>query len=125
MKMVFFIIKGKQKFLQVKENGIHAIRDGKIELVAILWSFPDVVRSGTGMEETYQLTSALKASYRMETCHVNYGCQVFRRFYRGLYRTCRTRRFGRWSIGKLRDRDMIEVRVDTGGSSRSCSFLRY
>ncbi|MBO1005073.1 YjhG/YagF family D-xylonate dehydratase [Pseudogracilibacillus auburnensis] len=107
-----FYHKGKAKVFTSERDGIRAIRQGKVEQGDIM-----VVSGcgplGTGMEETYQLTSALK--------HLSYGKHVTlitdARFSGVSTGACighvGPEGLADGPIGKLRDGDVIEVKVDT------------
>lgn len=103
-------------------QAIAAIKRGEIErgdIMVVIGGGP----SGTGMEETYQLTSALK--------HLSWGKTVSlitdARFSGVSTGAC----FGHVApealaggpIGKLRDHDLIEIVVDRGGLTGSVNFI--
>nr|WP_144921061.1 YjhG/YagF family D-xylonate dehydratase [Paenibacillus bovis] len=107
-----FYHKGKAKVFTSERDGIEAIRQGRINAGDIM-----VVSGcgplGTGMEETYQLTSALK--------HLSFGKHVTlitdARFSGVSTGACighvGPEGLADGPIGKLRDGDIIEVKVDT------------
>src|SRR5690606_9879059 len=108
---IFYHI-GKAKVFTSERDGIEAIRQGRINAGDIM-----VVSGcgplGTGMEETYQLTSALK--------HLSFGKHVTlitdARFSGVSTGACighvGPEGLADGPIGKLRDGDIIEVKVDT------------
>ncbi|MFC5464425.1 YjhG/YagF family D-xylonate dehydratase [Lederbergia graminis] len=107
-----FYHKGMAKVFTSERDGIEAIRQGRINAGDIM-----VVSGcgplGTGMEETYQLTSALK--------HLSFGKHVTlitdARFSGVSTGACighvGPEGLADGPIGKLRDGDIIEVKVDT------------
>lgn len=107
-----FYHKGKAKVFTSESDAITAIKQGKIQAGDVM-----VVSGcgplGTGMEETYQLTSALK--------HLSFGKHVTlitdARFSGVSTGACighvGPEGLADGPIGKLRDGDIIEVKVDT------------
>lgn len=113
---------GRAKVFTREKDAIQAIKAGGIEagdIIALIGRGP----SGTGMEETYQLTSALK--------HISYGKYVTlitdARFSGVSTGACLghigPEALADGPIGKLRDGDWIEVVVDTRQLTGSIHFL--
>jgi len=103
---------GRAKVFTTERNAIRAIKTGGIaagDILALIGRGP----SGTGMEETYQLTSALK--------HLSFGRQVSlltdARFSGVSTGACighiGPEALAGGPIGKLRDGDWIDIRIDT------------
>ncbi|CAM3655337.1 YjhG/YagF family D-xylonate dehydratase [Marinicrinis lubricantis] len=102
---------GRAKVFTTERSAIHAIKNGGIkagDVMVLIGRGP----SGTGMEETYQLTSALK--------HLSFGNRVTlltdARFSGVSTGACighiGPEALAGGPIGKLRDGDWIEVRID-------------
>ncbi|MFC0469555.1 YjhG/YagF family D-xylonate dehydratase [Halalkalibacter kiskunsagensis] len=113
---------GSVKVFTTEKDAIYAIKSGMIEkgdIMAVIGRGP----SGTGMEETYQLTSALK--------HLSYGKHISlitdARFSGVSTGAC----FGHIGpealaggpIGKLRDDDVVELIVDRKTLTGSMNFV--
>lgn len=103
---------GRVKVFTAEKDAIRSIKDGKVQagdILAIIGRGP----SGTGMEETYQLTSALK--------HLPYGKYVTlitdARFSGVSTGACighmGPEALAGGPLGKLRDNDWVEVLIDT------------
>lgn len=103
---------GRVKVFTAEKDAIRSIKDGKVkagDILAIIGRGP----SGTGMEETYQLTSALK--------HLPYGKYVTlitdARFSGVSTGACighmGPEALAGGPLGKLRDNDWVEVLIDT------------
>ncbi len=103
---------GRAKVFTTERDAIRAIKTGGIapgDIIALIGRGP----SGTGMEETYQLTSALK--------HLSYGKQVSlltdARFSGVSTGACighiGPEALAGGPVGKLRDGDWIDIRIDT------------
>ncbi|UOQ46541.1 YjhG/YagF family D-xylonate dehydratase [Halobacillus salinarum] len=114
--------KNKIKVFTSERKAIQAIRNGKIEkgdIMAVTGCGP----MATGMEETYQLTSALK--------HLSYGKYVTlltdARFSGVSTGACighiGPEGLAGGPIGKLRDGDVVEVYIDTENLSGHLHFL--
>ncbi|MBM7553440.1 YjhG/YagF family D-xylonate dehydratase [Thalassobacillus pellis] len=117
-----FYHKGKAKVFTSERNAITAIRDGHIkkgDIMVVTGCGP----LGTGMEETYQLTSALK--------HLSYGKYVTlltdARFSGVSTGACighiGPEGLAGGPIGKLKDEDIVEVSIDTKQLTGSINFL--
>ncbi|MGN7286384.1 YjhG/YagF family D-xylonate dehydratase [Shouchella rhizosphaerae] len=113
---------GKAKVFTSEKSAIKAIKHGSIEagdIMVVMGGGP----SGTGMEETYQLTSALK--------HLSYGKHVSlitdARFSGVSTGACighiGPEALAGGPIGKLRDGDMIEIIVDRNELVGSVNFI--
>lgn len=113
---------GKAKVFTSEKDAIKAIKDGDIvagDILVVIGVGP----MGTGMEETYQLTSALK--------HLSFGKHVSlitdARFSGVSTGAC----FGHVGpealaggpLGKIRDGDIIEIIVDTNNLEGSINFI--
>lgn len=103
---------GRVKVFTAEKDAIRSIKNGKVQagdILAIIGRGP----SGTGMEETYQLTSALK--------HLPYGKYVTlitdARFSGVSTGACighmGPEALAGGPLGKLRDNDWVEVLIDT------------
>lgn len=103
---------GRAKVFTTERDAIRAIKTGGIaagDILALIGRGP----SGTGMEETYQLTSALK--------HLSFGRQVSlitdARFSGVSTGACighvGPEALAGGPVGKLRDGDWIDIRIDT------------
>lgn len=103
---------GRVKVFTAEKDAIRSIKNGKVQagdILAIIGRGP----SGTGMEETYQLTSALK--------HLPYGKYVTlitdARFSGVSTGACighmGPEALASGPLGKLRDNDWVEVLIDT------------
>lgn len=114
--------KAKIKVFTAESDAIHAIKAGRItagDLLVVMGGGP----SGTGMEETYQLTSALK--------HLSYGKHVAlitdARFSGVSTGACvghiGPEALAGGPIGKLRDGDIVEIVVDCRKLTGSLNFL--
>ena len=114
--------KAKAKVFVSEVDAIHAIKSGKIvagDLMVLIGAGP----SGTGMEETYQVTSALK--------HLSYGKHVAlitdARFSGVSTGACvghvGPEALAGGPIGKLRDGDIVEMVVDCRKLTGSLNFL--
>ncbi|MBS4224333.1 YjhG/YagF family D-xylonate dehydratase [Lederbergia citrea] len=117
-----FYHKGVAKVFTSERDGIEAIRQGKIsqgDIMVVSGCGP----LGTGMEETYQLTSALK--------HLSFGKHVTlitdARFSGVSTGACighvGPEGLADGPIGKLRDGDVIEVNIDTIRLEGKVNFL--
>lgn len=113
---------GKVKVFTTEKSAINAIKTGGIEkgdIMAVIGRGP----SGTGMEETYQLTSALK--------HLSYGKYVSlitdARFSGVSTGACighiGPEALADGPIGKLRDGDIVEIVVDRNELNGSLNFI--
>lgn len=113
---------GKAKVFTSEKSAIKAIKNGSIEagdIMVVMGGGP----SGTGMEETYQLTSALK--------HLSYGKHVSlitdARFSGVSTGACighiGPEALAGGPIGKLRDGDVIEIIVDRNELVGSVNFI--
>ncbi|MBU8907889.1 YjhG/YagF family D-xylonate dehydratase [Desertibacillus haloalkaliphilus] len=113
---------GKVKVFTAEKAAIQAIKTGGIEkgdIMAVIGRGP----SGTGMEETYQLTSALK--------HLSYGKYVSlitdARFSGVSTGACighiGPEALADGPIGKLRDGDIVEINVDRNQLKGSINFV--
>ncbi|MCM3760842.1 YjhG/YagF family D-xylonate dehydratase [Alkalihalobacillus oceani] len=113
---------GKVKVFTTEKAAINAIKTGGIEkgdIMAVIGRGP----SGTGMEETYQLTSALK--------HLSYGKYVSlitdARFSGVSTGACighiGPEALADGPIGKLRDGDIVEIIVDRNELNGSLNFI--
>ncbi|MCM3713884.1 YjhG/YagF family D-xylonate dehydratase [Halalkalibacter oceani] len=113
---------GKVKVFTTEKSAINAIKTGGIEkgdIMAVIGRGP----SGTGMEETYQLTSALK--------HLSYGKYVSlitdARFSGVSTGACighiGPEALADGPIGKLRDGDVVEIIVDRNELNGSLNFI--
>ncbi len=115
---------GKVKVFTAEKDAIRAIKTGSIEkgdIMAVIGRGP----SGTGMEETYQLTSALK--------HLSYGKYV------SLFTDARfsgvstgacighigPEALAGGPIGKLRTGDVVEIIVDRINLEASINFIGH
>lgn len=114
--------KGKAKVFTSEKSAIKAIKTGGIEagdVMVVMGGGP----TGTGMEETYQLTSALK--------HLSYGKHVSlitdARFSGVSTGACighiGPEALADGPIGKLRDGDVIEIIVDRNKLIGSVNFI--
>lgn len=103
---------GRVKVFTTERNAIRAIKTGGVaagDILALIGRGP----SGTGMEETYQLTSALK--------HLSFGKQVSlltdARFSGVSTGACighiGPEALAGGPVGKLRDGDWVDIRIDT------------
>jgi len=117
-----FYHKGEAKVFTSERDGIRAIRQGKIaadDIMIVSGCGP----LGTGMEETYQLTSALK--------HLSFGKHVTlitdARFSGVSTGACighvGPEGLAGGPIGKLRDGDLVEVKIDTFNLEGRVNFL--
>jgi len=117
-----FYHKGEAKVFTSERDGIRAIRKGKIvagDVMIVSGCGP----LGTGMEETYQLTSALK--------HLSFGKHVTlitdARFSGVSTGACighvGPEGLADGPIGKLRDGDIVEVMIDTVNLVGRVNFL--
>ncbi|MBS4202251.1 YjhG/YagF family D-xylonate dehydratase [Bacillus sp. FJAT-49732] len=117
-----FYHKGEAKVFTSERDGIRAIRQGKIvagDIMIVSGCGP----LGTGMEETYQLTSALK--------HLSFGKHVTlitdARFSGVSTGACighvGPEGLADGPIGKLRDGDVVEVMIDTVHLEGRVNFL--
>ncbi|MBS4219501.1 YjhG/YagF family D-xylonate dehydratase [Bacillus sp. FJAT-49711] len=117
-----FYHKGEAKVFTSERDGIRAIRKGKIvagDVMIVSGCGP----LGTGMEETYQLTSALK--------HLSFGKHVTlitdARFSGVSTGACighvGPEGLADGPIGKLRDGDIVEVKIDTVNLEGRVNFL--
>ncbi len=113
---------GPARVFTAEHEAIEAIKDGTVqagEVIALIGCGP----AGTGMEETYQLTSALK--------HVPFGRQVAlltdARFSGVSTGACighvGPEALAGGPIGRLRTGDLVRVRVDTARLTGSLDFL--
>ncbi|WP_134701306.1 YjhG/YagF family D-xylonate dehydratase [Ammoniphilus sp. YIM 78166] len=113
---------GKVKVFTAEKDAIGAIKRGEIEkgdIMAVIGRGP----SGTGMEETYQLTSALK--------HLSYGKYVSlitdARFSGVSTGACighiGPEALAGGPIGKLRTGDIVEIIVDRNDLTASLNFV--
>ncbi|MBW8351891.1 YjhG/YagF family D-xylonate dehydratase [Bacillus sp. IITD106] len=117
-----FYHKGEAKVFTSERDGIRAIKQGEIaagDIMIVSGCGP----LGTGMEETYQLTSALK--------HLSFGKHVTlitdARFSGVSTGACighvGPEGLAGGPIGKLRDGDIIEVKIDTVNLEGRVNFL--
>nr|WP_307000947.1 YjhG/YagF family D-xylonate dehydratase [Lederbergia panacisoli] len=117
-----FYHKGEAKVFTSERDGIRTIRQGKIaagDIMIVSGCGP----LGTGMEETYQLTSALK--------HLSFGKHVTlitdARFSGVSTGACighvGPEGLADGPIGKLRDGDIVEVKIDTVNLEGRVNFL--
>ncbi|MEW9670118.1 YjhG/YagF family D-xylonate dehydratase [Ammoniphilus sp. 3BR4] len=115
---------GKVKVFTAEKDAIRAIKQGEIEkgdIMAVIGRGP----SGTGMEETYQLTSALK--------HLSYGKYVSlitdARFSGVSTGACighiGPEALAGGPIGKLRTGDIVEIIVDRNELTASLNFVGH
>lgn len=112
---------GRVRVFVSEAQAIRAIKREEIkqgDIMVVIGGGP----SGTGMEETYQLTSALK--------HISWGKTVslitdarFGRVDGGLLRPRIAGGAGGGPIGKLRDNDIIEIAVDRLTLTGSVNFI--
>jgi len=113
---------GRARVFVAEAQAIKAIKNGDIEqgdIMVVIGGGP----SGTGMEETYQLTSALK--------HISWGKTVSlitdARFSGVSTGAClghvAPEALAGGPIGKLRDNDIIEIVVDRHSLSGSVNFI--
>ncbi len=86
--------KGVAKVYLSEKSAIYDIKHDKIKAGDILVII-GVGPSGTGMEETYQVTSALKHLSYGKACFVNHRCTFLGRFYWRVHRPCGARSAGR------------------------------
>jgi putative YjhG/YagF family dehydratase len=114
--------RGRAKVFTTEKQAIRAIKDGTIgkgDILVLIGRGP----SGTGMEETYQLTSALK--------HLSYGKYVSlitdARFSGVSTGACighvGPEALSGGPVGKLRDGDLIEIEVDCRQLTGRLNFI--
>lgn len=114
--------RGQAKVFTTERSAIQAIKQGRIaqgDIIALVGRGP----SGTGMEETYQLTSALK--------HLPFGKHVSlitdARFSGVSTGACighiGPEALAGGPLGKLRDGDWIDIRIDTAKLEGSLDFV--
>lgn len=113
---------GRVKVFTTEREAIRAIKTGGVaagDILALIGRGP----SGTGMEETYQLTSALK--------HLSFGRQVSlltdARFSGVSTGACighiGPEALAGGPVGRLRDGDWVDIRIDTRGLSGSINMV--
>ncbi|VTP63157.1 putative dehydratase [Leclercia adecarboxylata] len=87
---------GRARVFVSEARAIKAIKSGEIEqgdIMVVIGGGP----SGTGMEETYQLTSALKHVSWGENGIADHRCSLLGRLHRRLFWACGPRSAGRWA----------------------------